>query len=154
MVPEPLPDWFELRRARKRKRARAPKETRAPAQSEPAAPPPSFPLCVDETDPCWYARCRYSLLTDQEGRTGIRETFPGVPITKLEQTCALRAARDGVLEDNQFRDHSVPEIAQLMSMSPQLVRITLMSAFAKIAQVIEPGKLVRYWKAKRAQNNK
>jgi hypothetical protein len=145
MVPDPIPDWYERRqlerRARRQHRAARPKPLRR-----------QDPVCVlDTPDPCWAARCRFSLLKD-ENKDGVRETHPDEDPAKLQETCALRAARDGVFDGDTFRDYSVTEIAVLLSLSAQGVRLAMLSAFRKIADSgIAPERLIQHWRARKGR---
>lgn len=134
MVPDPVPDWFELRQ-------------RARRMGLPSGPEPE--CVVDSDKPCWVARCRHSLLTDDARGGDVRETFPDTDPAKLRETCSVRVARNGIVDGDAIRDPTISEIAEMMGMSTQNARLAMLSAFAKIAEVIEPGQLVRYWRAKR-----
>lgn len=83
--------------------------------------------CVNGVRPCPWVGCRHHLWLDtyKEGRLRFRVD---VPPWELEHSCALDVADEG--------PHSEQEIAEIMALSDQAVRIVENSAMKKMLQGI------------------
>lgn len=98
-------------------------------------PARSYPECIEDTAPCYFARCRHHLMTDVNRFGSLKIPFPGWDVDEVPETCSVRVARRG--------KQTVDTVASLFNLTPEAVRMIERDAWRKMERLIDPEKLWR-----------
>lgn len=101
--------------------------------AEDEIPRPSFPSCVTETTPCYFARCRHSLLTDVNRFGSLKINFPGWDVDQVPATCSIREARKG--------PQNVEVVAEAFNLTPEAIRQVERDAWRKLNRRLDPQRI-------------
>jgi len=101
-------------------------------------PRPSYPECADDPAPCYYARCRHSLLVDVNRFGTIKINFPGWDVDEMPATCSVKEARKG--------PRTVDQVASMFNLTDEAVRAIERDGWRKVERLIDPRRL---WRGKK-----